>query len=80
MFLKYDMHFNRMSKYIFHSFYVVMGSFACLYLYHEYNAILDKYIYRTNTIVGSYNYIQHPSQCHNIKWDRQINAKNVLKV
>ena len=37
-------------------------------------------MYRTNTTVGSYNYSQHPSQCHNIKWDRQINAKNDLKV
>ena len=26
--LKYDIHFNRMSNYIIHSFYVVMGSFA----------------------------------------------------
>ena len=34
---------------------------------------------RTDTIVGTYNYIQHPSQCHNIKWDGQINKKN-LKV
>ena len=36
-------------------------------------------MYGTNAIVGIYNYIQHPSQCHNIKLDRQINAKNVLK-
>ena len=36
-------------------------------------------MYRTDTIVGTYNYILHHSQCHNIKWDRQINAKNVLK-
>ena len=41
--------------------------------------MLEKYMYRTDTIVGTYNYIQHHSQCHNIKWDRQINAKNVLK-
>ena len=26
--LKYDIHFNRMSNYIIHSFYVVMGYFA----------------------------------------------------
>ena len=74
------MHFNRMSNNIIHSFCVVLGYFASLYLYHECVAILEKYMYRTDkSIVGSYNYIQHSSQCHNIKWDRQINAKNVLK-
>ena len=77
MILKYDIHFNRMSNFIIHSFYVVTGSFALLYLYHECVTILEKYMYRTDAIAGTYNYIQHPS--HNIKWDRQINAKNVLK-
>ena len=80
MVLKFDIHFNRMSNYIIHSFYVVMGSFAWSYLYHECVTILEKYIYQTDTIIGTYKYIQHPSQCHNIKWDRQINAKNCLKV
>ena len=36
-------------------------------------------MYPTDTIVGTYNYIQHPSQCPNIEWDRQIIAKNGLK-
>ena len=40
--LKYDIHFNRMSNYIIHIFYVGMGSFAWLYLYHECVAILEK--------------------------------------
>ena len=32
-------------------------------------------MYQTDTIVGTYNYIKHPSQCHYIKWESQINAK-----
>ena len=28
---------------------------------------IKKNMYRTDTIVGTYNYIQHPSQCHNSK-------------
>ena len=79
MVLKYDIHFNRMSNYIIHSLYVVMGSFAWLYFYHECVAILEKYMYRTDTIIGTLNYSQPPSKWHNIKWDREINAKNVLK-
>ena len=41
---------------------------------------LEKYIYRTDTVVGTYNCIQGPSKCHNIQWDRQINAKNGLSL
>ena len=41
---------------------------------------LEKYIYRTDTVVGTYNCIQDPSKCHNIQWDRQINAKNGLSL
>ena len=59
--LKYDFHFNRMSNYIIHSFLVVMELFAWLYLHHECVAILEKYMFRTDTTVGTYNYIQHPS-------------------
>ena len=77
--LKYDIHLNKMSNYIIHSFYVVMASFAWLYINHECVTILEKYMYQADTIVGTYNYIQHPSQFHDIKWDRQINSKNILK-
>ena len=63
MVLKYDIHFNRMSNYIIHSLRVAIGYFAWLYmyLYHECVTILEKYIY-LDTIVGTYNYIQHLSQ------------------
>ena len=45
MALQYDIHFNRLSNYIIHPYYVVMGSsFARLYLYHECVTILEKYI------------------------------------
>ena len=53
MVLKYDIHFNRMSSYIIHSFYVVMGSFP---IYHECVAIFEKYMYQTDTIVGTYKF------------------------
>ena len=53
MLLKYDIDFNRMSNYIIHSLYVVMGFFAWLYLYNECVTILEKYMYRTDTIVGT---------------------------
>ena len=48
---------NRMSNYIIHSFEEVTGYFAWLYLYHECVTILEKYMYRTDTVVGTYNYI-----------------------
>ena len=50
-----------MSNYIIHSLYVVMAYFAWLYLYHESVAILEKYMYQTDTIVSTYDCIQHPS-------------------
>ena len=50
MVLKYDINFNRMSNYIIHSFYVVMGSFVGLYLYHECVTILEKYMYQNDVI------------------------------